>query len=257
MVQICETCNGIGTIEKNGKLYECKCSFIRRLATFMPPYIRKAEILPKHLELELIENIDKSYYIMASWADMKAVIKAIMIKYQSKFIRITSDAEIRDVYVGSKSKAAKSIDYIGEVYNNLEDLVDPPDLMVVRLNEIANRNKAAPGALEEALSFRLDRDKSTWVLSNTNKKFIVGSFAYSESVAELLSTGFKRFSVPEISRSNVDRSLFLESTSLNMANNSSTLHVEDVENKNQEEEERSPLSRYGQGVKPSKFKRRS
>jgi hypothetical protein len=210
----CDKCGGREVIERDGKLYECICSFLVRISASMPPYIRKAEVLPPHLELPIMKAVRKSVYVVSTWADMKAVVKAVMIMNPSKFVRVSSDAEIRDVFVGSKSKAAKSSDFEGEVYNNLSDLMDPPDLMVIRLNEISYKNKAAAGALEEALSYRLDRDKPTWVLSNVDRRFVSGSFAYSESVAELLGTGYVRMAIPEIApRASVDGGLFADPVS--------------------------------------------
>lgn len=164
----------------------------------MPLYLRKADVKPEHLKTGLLEKVGKSMFITAQWADMRAILKAVIIRWPSKYIRFTSDAEIRDVYVGSKSKAARSADYEGEIYNSLSDLVGPPDLCIIRLNEIANKNKAAAGALEEVLSHRLDRDKPTWILSNTEKQFMMGSFAYSDAVAELLHTGFTHITVRKI-----------------------------------------------------------
>lgn len=210
----CEKCGDREVIEKDGKLYECVCSFLRRISASMPPYIRKTEILPAHMKLPIMKAVDRSVYVVATWADMKAVIKAVMIKNPSKFVRISSDAEVRDVFVGSKSKAAKSSGFEGDVYNNLSDLMDPPSLMVMRLNEISYKNKAAAGALEEALSYRLDRDKPTWVFSNMDRRFMAGSFAYSDSVAELLGSGYVRMSIPEIApRVSVDDGLFADPVS--------------------------------------------
>lgn len=181
-------------VDKNGKLYECECALFKRISSSMPAFIRTANIKSGHLNLDLINKIDKSFYIVSSWEDIMAILKAIMIKYNNKFIKLTSDREIRDVYVGSRSaKAREMIDEAGTgIYNSLFDLMDPPDLMIVRLNELSYKNKAAPGALEEALTYRLDRLKPTWVISDKSKLFNPGSFSFSESVWLLLK------SIPEI-----------------------------------------------------------
>lgn len=264
----CAKCGGREVVEREGKLHECVCSFIKRVAASMPPYIRKAEVLPAHLELPIVRAIDQSVYVVATWSDMKAVIKAVMLKYPNKLVRVTSDAEIRDVFVGSKSKASKSADYDGEVFNNLQDLMDPPDLMVVRLNEMAYKNKAAAGALEEALSYRLDRDKPTWVLSNLDKRFVQGSFSYSDSVAELLSTGYFRMNIDRISkRPSIDEGLFADSVGPEIGSTAATgpapqpQPAQQKRRKRMEPEELplgveagSPLSRYGSGIdKPKRF----
>jgi len=198
----CEKCGDSGIIEQDGKLYECICAYIRRRAAEMPPYIRKARVTFPHLQLPVIKLIDRSLYVISSWNDIKAIIKIMMLKYPNKFIKITSDREIRDVYVGAASRSARGIssndDENLEVYNSLQDLMDLPDLMAVRLNEMHYKNKAAPGALEEALSYRLDRDKPTWVISNIDKPFVNGSHAWSESISELLNTAFQKTSIPRI-----------------------------------------------------------
>jgi hypothetical protein len=192
----CHKCGGV--LEKDGKFYECFCDVVRRRAAAMPPFVRRADVLPQHLKLPLMGMVKKSLFVCSSWTDMKAVVKAIMLKHLNLFLKITSDAEIRNVYVGSAAKSAKSADFDGEFYNNLQDLMDPPALMVVRLNEISNRNKAAAGALEEALCHRLDRDKPTWILSDLDKPFQSGSHAYSDTIAELVRSGYERVVVPRI-----------------------------------------------------------
>jgi len=186
---VCKVCRGHGTIDRDGKIYECQCAFIKRMASTMPSFLRKAEIQPAHLELPVLKAIKRHVMVVAAWPDMKAVIKAAMLKHPHMFIKITSDREIRDVYVGSKSKAAKGEDN-GSIYNSLEDLMDPPALMVVRLNELSYKNKAASGALEEAISYRTDRDRPTWLYNDMDKPFTVGSIAYSDSIADLIKTNF-------------------------------------------------------------------
>jgi hypothetical protein len=82
--------------------------------------------------------------------------------------------------------------------NNLQDLMDTPDLVVIRLNELSYKNKAAPGALQEAFSYRLDRDKATWVLSDPSRPFTRGSHAWSDSVSDLFNSTLRKFVVPSI-----------------------------------------------------------
>lgn len=264
----CQKCGGREVVERDGRLHECICSFLNRMAASMPPYIRKAEIMPKHLELSIFKAVDISIYIISTWTDMKAIIKAVVLKNPNKLIRITSDAEIRDVFVGSKSKASKSKDFEGEIFNNLQDLMDPPDLMIVRLNELAYKNRAAAGALEEALCYRLDREKPTWVLSNLDKIFASGSFAYSESVAELLSTGYSRVRIPNISKKkDISESIFF--TNVETEESLSTFQGADTssDEKRISDRQRKPkeipqddsvvsnsLSRYGQGIVASRNK---
>jgi hypothetical protein len=229
-MEACEICSGSGTIEKGGKLFECECALLRRISAAMPPPIRKATVLPEHLRTGLLEKTGRSLFINVHWQDMKAILKAVMIKFPQKFVRITSDAEIRDVYVGSKSKSARSADYEGnDIYNNIEDLVGPPDLLVVKLNEIKNRNKAAPGALAEGLAHRLDRDKPTWVISCVETRFGIGSYAYSEAVAEIVSAGCERVTVPQTLVPKEENGFFFEFDKTQQAETAGTAAAGPVE----------------------------
>jgi len=185
MEQKCEICGGVGVIEKDGKLVECECAIVKRIAMSMPQYIRLAKVTDKHLSSNLVNRFNKTTFIIGSWNDMRSIIKIMYIKYSNKFIKITSDREIRDVFVGSKSRSARGDS--DEVYNNLEDLVNTPDLIVIKLNEIAYKNKAAPGALEEALIFRMDRGKPMWIFSDINRPFSSASYSYSDNVMGILT----------------------------------------------------------------------
>lgn len=195
----CSICGGSGIVERDSVAYECECAFVRRMAAAMPPYLRRAEVKKEHLALPVMKCIKKHVMVVASWHDMKAILKAVMIANPKIYLKVTSDREIRDVYVGNKSKAARgSADDDGPIYNSLEDLMDQPDLVVVRLNELFYKNKAASGALEEAISYRLDRDKPTWLFSDSDKPFSLGSHAWSESVAEVVRSNFPFTKVPRI-----------------------------------------------------------
>ena len=164
-----------------------------------------------HFELPLLRAIDKSVFIKSAWVDMKAVVKATMMKNPNLFVRITSDREILDVYLGKKSRGSRGdvdgglsrrarVDLEGDeyVYNSIEDLMKPANLCIVRLNEIGYKNKAAPGALEEGLSYRLDRDLPTWIISDLDKPYALGSFSYSESLMDMILTSTVGFQVPRI-----------------------------------------------------------
>ena len=184
----CEICGNAGVVEKDGKLYECECAELRRVAAAMPSYIRTAVVKEEHIRAKvnpttrLIDSIDKSLYIISYWNDMRAFIKLVMLKHRHKFIRIISDRELRDVFVGSTSRAARGDDSKEAVYNSIEDLVKSPDLLMIRLNELAYKNKAAAGILEEALCYRFDRNEPVWLLSNSTRPFGQGSIAYSDTV---------------------------------------------------------------------------
>lgn len=187
----CDICDGEGVIDRDGKFVECKCAYVRRLLSSMPVYIRKTQIMKEHLNLPLIKDWRKHYMITASWADMRALIKAWMIMNDKKLLQITSDREIKEVFVGNKSRTDGETEYLTARYNSIEDLVDPADVLVIKFNELGYKNKAAPGALEEAINYRLDRDKITWVFNDVRRPFGNSSFCYSDSLADVIAAGFR------------------------------------------------------------------
>lgn len=195
----CSECGDVGVINlPDDKLVECKCSLIKRIAAKMPSHIRMTKVTKRHLALPICRMEKESVFIISRWADMRAIIKAIMIKNHKMLIQITSDREIRDVGVGSTSRTARADDDVHAIYNSISDLVDTADLTIIRLNELKYKNKAAAGLLEEAITYRVDRMKPTWVVSDPTDPYGVSSQAFSQSVWELLHTCFEKFEVPQI-----------------------------------------------------------
>jgi hypothetical protein len=207
----CQKCGDTGILSKPGSetLVECACALIRRLAASMPPHIRRANAVKAHFELPLVRNPFRSVYMVASWADVKAMVKAVIMLNPQAFVKVTSDREILDVFLGKKSKGARDLETrrvrtaaeledTDASYSSIEDLMDQAKLCVVRLNEIGYKNKSASGALEEAVSYRVDRDKPVWVVSDMNKPFVQGCPAWGESVWEYIRTTIPSTQIPRI-----------------------------------------------------------
>jgi hypothetical protein len=195
----CEHCGGTGVIERlEGMPKECQCAVLRRVAASMPAQVRHADLRYEHLNLPLLkEGIGKSYFIRAAREDVYAIIKAVMMINSSKFIRITSDRELRDVYVGSTSRRSRGDD-ADIVINTLEEVMGPPSLCIIQLDELKSRNKAAAAILEEALCIRLNCDKPTWAVSYSDSPFGNGSIAYSDAVWGLLKHSMNELVIPRI-----------------------------------------------------------
>lgn len=206
--ELCK-CGGSGLEERGGKLFECICSYLRRRSADMPPYIRRADVFEDHLKLSISKSVDKSFFLISTWQDMKALIKLSMIRNPNLFLKITSDSEILNVSLGKTSRSSRGADAEEAVYNSIQDLMEPPMLAVIRLNELSYKNKAAAGYLEEALSYRLDRDKPTWVISDKNKPYSLGSPAWSDSVNDILHSALKTVQIPIVSPIiTIDNSMF-------------------------------------------------
>jgi hypothetical protein len=266
----CTICGNAGVVERDGKLLECECSELRRIAASMPSYIRTAKVQEAHLKTlvdgktRLIESVDRSLYITAYWNDMRAFIKVVMLKHRNKFLRIISDRELRDVFVGSASRSARGEDSKEAVYNSIEDLVKSPALLIIRLNELKYKNKAASSVLEEAMCYRLDRNQPIWLLNNPLDRFVRGSVAWSETVESLCSSilhvrvdqinQVDGFMEPRPVNSVADSPLAPEQAAPSRSTSPKSTSKKTVRSAPDEEEEELPsgLGAFGRGIKPGR-----
>jgi hypothetical protein len=194
----CETCHGEGVLEKDGRLVECFCAFVRRRASSMPEYVRRAPVLPEHIDHPVTEMEGSHVHLVACLSDIHSIIKVMLLKHPKLFIKMTTDAEIKNAHVGSMSRAAKSSDYVGDdVYNNIQDLVGPPDLLIILLGSLGTKNKTASAALLEAINHRIDSRRPVWTLSNSEKPFTRQSPSWSEDVESTIR-GFRKIRIPRI-----------------------------------------------------------
>lgn len=200
MDKVCAKCNGQGYVETDKGAYECECEMFRRIALSMEVAVRKAPTREAHINHPLVDKVRRDVFVVAAWSDMKAIVKVATLKHYPKSVKIISDLDIKTVFVGARSKQSHADDYLGPVYNSIEDLMDPPDLAVVVLNRLTHDNKAAAGALEEALCYRLDKAKPTWVLSDLDRPFGAGSPAYSPSLMDLLQTSYEFVTIERINQ---------------------------------------------------------
>jgi hypothetical protein len=250
----CEICGNVGVLERDEKLYECECAELRRIAASMPAFVRTVLVKDAHIQatlpgtkIRITDAIDKSLYITAYWDDMRAFIKLVMLKYRNKYVRVISDRELRDVFVGATSKSSRGENSKDPIYNSIEDLVKPPTLLIIRLNELGYKNKAAAGILEEAICYRLDRGMPLWLLSNSARPFSNSSYAYSETVWSLI-TSLTKFRIEPISQ--VDISIESNTLSLEQAPSLSSPKLRSPKNiRNDNDDDLGGLSIFGTGVK--------
>lgn len=206
MDQACEKCSGEGvkTIvspdgdERKNKLIECECAILKRLAFSMPPEVRIAKVTKAHAVHPITQMMDRSIFVSAHYADVLALLKVAIYKNNGRHVRMTSDAVIRNVGVGSMSRKSKGEDARGDVFNDFNDLMETPPLVVVWLNRLGHKNVAAAGFLIEALTVRLDKRRPTWVISDKDRPFGPGSIAHSDAVWSFLHMAFQKIDIPRI-----------------------------------------------------------
>lgn len=196
----CDPCNGQGWCMVKDVPFECMCGHLKRVAAGMLPYIKLANVEKEHVRLPMIRRPRDNLFIEGHWNDMCAVVKILMMTGTNGHVKIVDENELRDVYVGSFSKASKSADFTGVIYNSISDFVGPPDLLIVRLNTLTNKNKAVPGVLLESVKTRYDYGKPTWLLSDHGRPFNPHSLSYSDEAGVLIATAFEKVILPKINQ---------------------------------------------------------
>jgi hypothetical protein len=113
-----------------------------------------------------VDHTKDNLLIQGTWPSLLPHIKlALASKGLSFSFRIVTDQQIKTVYVGDEHRSVRSSDK--EACNSVADLLGVDyDLVIVKLGYLGHKNKAAPGALKEALLVRKDLNLPTWVVED-------------------------------------------------------------------------------------------
>lgn len=102
------------------------------------------------------------------------------------------DDEIYDPDVGESRRSQRT-----SKYNSLEDIIDPPKLLIVRLGVKAARNSAMPEVLLETIMHRLHVGKPLWVVDMPGYLLKAGHLAWDMDV-EVPLLGWPRIVLSEL-----------------------------------------------------------
>ena len=250
----CKECGFTGVIEKDNKLYECICSFNSRVLKAMPFKIQEANPIIEHAAHPVVDMVRKNLFVHAAYDDMRSIIKAIMYKHHNLFIKVTNDAEILSVAVGSKSRKSRGDD-AKVVYNDIEDFVEPPDLLIIEFGVMKYKNKAF-ALFEQAVNVRIGSGY-LWLFSDIDKPFGPGSQVYSEELWKLIhSSSFKQVNIPRVHKA---ESFTAASPTRHMESQSSEplVSVKEKTSKSKDLDEKiedNGLGMFGAGIPKKKYR---
>jgi hypothetical protein len=197
---ICNNPDGKIETDEHGSTRQCACSFRADCQKRLPPDIAGAEPILTSPLLHIgkpgevvVDLTTENLFIKSRWGDLAPhlllVLTYRMLQNLMFPFRVTNDAELRDVYVGSRAYNARSRQRRDEIptYNGLADFIGGDrELVVIRLGGLGHRNRAMPGILLESLVLRRMASKPTWIVEEPNSIFGEGHFSYSpESAREI------------------------------------------------------------------------
>ena len=93
--------------------------------------------------------------------------------------------KVHDPDISIKRKQKHGADM--EVYISLTELVEPPELLILRLGVKVTRNSATPEALLETLQHREHLGKMTWIVDQPIYRLQEGHIAYDDRLGEYLT----------------------------------------------------------------------
>lgn len=196
----CTQCNGRGHLWADTpsligapKAVLCQCVQRRdRIANvnriweglFHAPTIKKSP---------LKKLINSNVWVTASNPIFKIHLRHVALRQDTRwFCRFESDQELARAWLANVEVEGGTI-FDPDVasagtlrYLVLDDLVKPPDLLIIKLGVKAAANKRMPEVLMESLQMRDYLEKPTWILDQPYHPFGPGHLCYSQASRDLL-----------------------------------------------------------------------
>jgi hypothetical protein len=115
-------------------------------------------------------------------------------------LRITTDEEVKRVFVGAESyeKRSKKDRDDRTTMNSLKDLIGGYDLVVIFMGFLGYKNVAVAGGLKEALLLRSAEAKPTWLMDDCATPLREGYPAYSDDLWYYIDQHFEFVDLPSV-----------------------------------------------------------
>jgi hypothetical protein len=117
-----------------------------------------------------LDRTGENLRLRIRWRKLLPHLKfALGCKGPEFFFRIITDQQIKNVYVGNEhyhSRSKNRRDEDESVCNSIGDLMGDADLVIIKLGYIGHANRAAAGALKEALLIREASNKAVWIVDD-------------------------------------------------------------------------------------------
>lgn len=156
---------------------------------------------------------DNLLLTQADWRVFLSHFKWVLGNKDPKyFVRIVTDATLKQVYMGEASVRARLPEQREDselaIFNSLEDLLALPNLIIIRVGFVVYFNRAMASILHEALLLRLGVGKATWIVEPAGyhfKPYSKGEYGISSGmpccdadVAQLVEAQFESIQLGEV-----------------------------------------------------------
>ena len=151
-----------------------------------------------------LDRTTENIFIKSNWSTVRPHLRLALgyrhnLEPTFRYVILT-DERIVNVYVGNERYGSRSKKNRDEQdnFNGLKDLVESPNLVVIRLGFLGWKNVAAPGSLKQSLMLREAARRPTWVVMNPEGEYPI---SWNEEVAAYIA---EHFEVVELKRTGPD-----------------------------------------------------
>lgn len=191
---VCPICQGQGFVPVEGVngppvAKVCSCVIKKEILANCERGMRGLTKQPNVPTSPLLGKEKTNLWITAPTDWMLPHLRHVAIRQSPMWsFKVASDADLMTAWLANVALQGSEIldpDVMMEAASvsltklTLVDLVDPPDLLILRLGIKAARNQAMPEVFYEALTIRAHLDKPTWVWDQPDNRLTEGHMCYT------------------------------------------------------------------------------
>ena len=143
-------------------------------------------------ETPLLSQIENNLWVTSGENSLKSHLLSVGLRQKADwYFKVVSDADLITAWLGSYSvKGAEIFDpdvsVVSSRHMNLVDLIEPPELLIIRLGVKKARNQAMGEVLWEALQHRIHIGKPVWLIDSPDDPLTPSHICWIEGIQGLL-----------------------------------------------------------------------
>lgn len=192
----CPTCGGRGvvTLKVKGPPQTKRCDCVLRQAlidNMNRAWFGLSKVKPVK-ESPLLPHIGENVWVTGGENALKQHLLSVGLRQKADwYFKVVSDADLITAWLGSMSiKGAEIFDpdvsTVSSRHMNLVDLIEPPELLIIRLGVKKARNQAMGEVLWETLQHRIHINKPVWLVDSNDDPLTPSHICWIEGIQGLL-----------------------------------------------------------------------
>jgi hypothetical protein len=202
----CEKCNGTGRVENPPDpphpptFKRCSCMLKQDILKNVERGMKGLKDQPVLSKPSPLLGREGDSLLVTAGHSFLSHLRHVAVRQSPTWnFKVTSDAELVTAWLGSIGLKGKDIldpdaYMVSTKYITIVDLVEPPELLVIRMGVKIARNQAASEVLAEAVNTRIHSMKPTWIWDEPNHPLNPGHMFWSDQLGWSLEENFERIS---------------------------------------------------------------